>query len=212
MISRSDGVRVCRISNTHDHHVKAERTLPDERIFRAEEPQFGNIACVRDGDYIYMVGGHGLENVLARARHDANLTRRHVYQFWCKGEKWQDDYQHVDELQPVLGQLGQGQIVNTPGIGPGGKKLMLLCNEKWPTGKIFMGWADKMEGPWDVKEIGEAPRHWPEGTKMRYAMFPHTWCYDWNQGEMLMTYSDDGQMGGAVIGMKLTFEVEAPPQ
>lgn len=211
-ISRSDGVRVCRVENTGDHYVKAERILPDERIFPDGEPQFGNIACVRDGDYVYMVSGHGLENVLARARHDADFTKRSEYQFWCKGDQWQDDFKNVDELQPLLGWLGQGQIVATPGCGPGGKRLMLFCNEKWPTGFIFMGWADKVEGPWDVVKIGEAPKHWPNSTKSRYAMFPHTWCYDWNEGEMLMTYSDDGQMGGAVLGMKLTFEVERPPE
>lgn len=42
----------------------------------------------------------------------------------------------------------------------------------------------------------------------RYAIFPHTWACDWNKGQLLFTFSDNGQMGCAVIAAKLKFAVE----
>lgn len=184
--------------------------MPDERIF-PEGPQFGNIACVADDGWVYCIGGMKGGNAMARARHGSDLSKGSSYQFWCNPGEWRDSQPPREELKPILGCLGQGQVMKLPGHGPNGKSWMVLCCEKWPTGKIIVGWADRIEGPWDWKSMGECPKHW-DGTTMRYAMFPHPWAYDWNKGELAYTWSDNGQMGGAVFLGKITFEVEEPPK
>lgn len=205
-------MRVCRVMITDGHNIKAERLPDEDRIFPDGCPQFGQNAVVKDDDWIYAIGSiKDHQNGMARVKVGSDPSKRKNYQYWGK-KGWMDELKNNDDLAPILPSLGQGQVVKMPGHGPHGMSLMAVSCEKWPTGQVMVAWADKMTGPWYSHGLGEAPKHWPDKTNLRYAMFPHPWAFDWNKGELLVTYSDDGQMGGSVIALRIKFLVCTPEE
>jgi len=201
------GVRVARISLQSGHHVKAERTTPDERIFPKEYPQFGHKAVVSSDGYIHCLGSVEMQNYMARVSTSSDPSKGSNYEYWTKDGNWTKDFPGVENLGQVLSELGQGAIVKMPGCGPGGCSFMMLGCNNFGDGNILMGWAFTPTGPWSVETLGKAPGFFKPDA-MRYAIFPHVWAYDWNAGQLGFSWSDNGQMGGAVVQGRITFQVE----
>jgi hypothetical protein len=47
-----------------------------------------------------------------------------------------------------------------------------------------------------------------EQAKTRYCIYPHLWGSDLSKGEILITWSDDGTMGGKVAAAMFTFALD----
>jgi hypothetical protein len=56
--------------------------------------------------------------------------------------------------------------------------------------------------------VGEMPRVDGEGSKTRYCIYPHVWGSETGKGRMLISWSDDGTMGGKVVMGRFDFKVE----
>lgn len=75
------------------------------------------------------------------------------------------------------------------------------------TSQLCVGAASKPEGPWEVHKLGEMPKI-TEQAKTRYCIYPHLWGSDLSKGEILITWSDDGTMGGKVAAAMFTFALD----
>ncbi len=99
-----------------------------------------------------------------------------------------------------------------PDHGPAGKPYVWVGVNKWMDSKMWCAAASKPEGPYDIQFLMETPKVMGSKSQHRYCIYPHLWAYDLAQGELLVSWSDDGQMGGKVAAAKLRFEMVEPPK
>jgi hypothetical protein len=107
----------------------------------------------------------------------------------------------------VLQGQGQGAIVYMPEHAPDGKPFMWFGCEKFPTSKLWVGAAARPEGPWELHSMGEMPKVEPEHSKLRYCIYPHLWASSPARGQILISWTDDGTMGGKVFAGVFTFAI-----
>lgn len=99
-----------------------------------------------------------------------------------------------------------------PDHGPAGKPYVWVGVNKWMDSKMWCAAASKPEGPYDIQFLMETPKVMGSKSQHRYCIYPHPWAYDLARGELLVSWSDDGQMGGKVAAAKLRFEMVEPPK
>lgn len=78
---------------------------------------------------------------------------------------------------------------------------------KFIAGHLYIGCSAKIEEGWDVQDGGELP-HLLKPDSQRYASYPHPQASRTDQGQMLCSWSDGGQMGGMVCMAMYNFEME----
>jgi hypothetical protein len=77
--------------------------------------------------------------------------------------------------------------------------------EKFLTSKLWIGASANPEGPWELHDMGEMPKAEPEHSKLRYCIYPHLWGSSPGRGEVLISWTDDGTMGGKVFMGQFNF-------
>ncbi|KAF1948438.1 hypothetical protein CC80DRAFT_498212 [Byssothecium circinans] len=195
--------------------IHCHRTAPFP-LFSADGPLWGNISNIEAPDgYTYLLSGVGkelgLDNYMARIRSDSDFTDRACYEFLHKGGEWKKTYEPpfgpFGALEhTVLSGQGQGAILHLPGFAPRGREYVWFGCEKFPTSRLCVGVAERPEGPWDVRVLGELPGV-GEKVGTRYCVYPHVWGSRLGRGEVLISWSDDGRMGGFVAAAVFRFEV-----
>jgi hypothetical protein len=198
------GVASVKVTDSETGHIECERVgrFP---LFDPEDPLWGNMSNIAAPDgWTYLLSGKGLDNFMARIRTDADFENPSNYQFLKKGGEWVSSYQGphgpFGELaHDVLQGQGQGAIVYMPDYAPEGKPYMWFGCEKFPTSKMWVGAAPRPEGPWELHDMGEMPRVEPEHSRLRYCIYPHIWGSSPGRGKMLISWTDNGTMGGKVF-------------
>ncbi|KAL1599918.1 hypothetical protein SLS60_007723 [Paraconiothyrium brasiliense] len=147
-----------------------------------------------------------------RIKTDADFADKTNYQFLKKSGKWESTYTQphgpFGELaHDVLCGQGQGAIVHVPEFAPLGKEYLWIGCAKFMVSKLYVGAAPRPEGPWDVHELGEMPKI-TDHAKTRYCIYPHLWGSNLGEGKILITWSDDGTLGGKVAAGMFTFALE----
>jgi hypothetical protein len=210
---RQTGVGVARAKVTGlDGNIECER-LGSFPLFPADGPLWGNMSNISAPDgWTYLLSGKGLDNYMARIRTDADFANRENYQFFKKNGRWESTYTEphgpFGELaHDVLCGQGQGAIIYAPEFAPHGKEYLWIGCDKFMTSKLYMGAAPRPEGPWDIHSLGEMPKI-TEHAKTRYCIYPHFWGSDLSVGKILITWSDDGTLGGKVAAGMFNFAVE----
>ncbi|PVI05192.1 hypothetical protein DM02DRAFT_610790 [Periconia macrospinosa] len=208
------GLAKARSSST-DEGIVCER-VTSFPFFDGSGPLWGNISNISAPDgWTYLLSGigseNGLDNYMARIRTDADFTNKSNYQYLKKGGEWVSTYNPpygpFGELShDVLAGQGQGAIVYIPEHAPHGKPYLWIGCEKFPTSQFCMGVAARPEGPWEVHRLGEMPKFTKEA-KTRYCIYPHIWGSEPEKGRILITWSDDGTMGGKVVAAMFEFHI-----
>lgn len=182
-------------------------------ICQDNEPRFGCITTLVDGEWVYLLGGKTdpsgwPRNVLARIKYGSDFSQRAHYQFHCQQGGWQSSYAKAEDLTDVASGMGHGMMFKVGKHGPNGKGYMWIGVDKWMSSKLHLGVAERPEGPWDMKDVGELPKILGEKSKTRYCLYVHDWGSDIPNGQLLISWSDDGQMGGLVVAGKLMLAME----
>ncbi|CAI6332269.1 unnamed protein product [Periconia digitata] len=208
------GLAKARSSST-DEGIECER-VGSFPLFDGNGPLWGNISSVDSPDgWTYLLSGigseNGLDNYMARIRTDADFSIKSNYSYLMKSGEWAPSYSPpygpFGELaHGVLAGQGQGAIAFIPDHAPHGKPFLWIGCEKFPTSQLCIGVAARPEGPWEVHKVGEMPKFTADA-KTRYCIYPHIWGSDLANGKILITWSDDGTMGGKVIAGIFTFAV-----
>ncbi|KAF2730932.1 hypothetical protein EJ04DRAFT_499601 [Polyplosphaeria fusca] len=207
------GLARARVVNVETGAIECERASRFP-LFDPEGPAWGNMSNIAAPDgYTYLLTGRELDNYMARIRTDADFSDPVNYAFLKKGGEWVSSYQApygpFGELaHDVLHGQGQGAIVYMPDHGPRGKPYVWFGCEKFPTSKLWIGAAERPQGPWEVHAVCEMPMINGEQSKTRYCIYPHLWGSEPGQGEMLISWSDDGTMGGKVAAGMFSFATE----
>jgi hypothetical protein len=68
---------------------------------------------------------------------------------------------------------------------------------------LYFAVTEEPEGPWEIKDIGEVPKFLGHKLNTRYCLYMHDQGSDLSQGELLIGWSNDGQIGGLVVIGKL---------
>ncbi|KAF1974618.1 hypothetical protein BU23DRAFT_636276 [Bimuria novae-zelandiae CBS 107.79] len=205
------GIAKARVTS-HKGGIECERVGPFP-LFPGDGPIWGSISNISALDgYTYLLSRMGLDNYMARIRTNADFTDPNKYQFLKKSGCWEPTYTEpygpFGELaHDVLSGQGQGAIIYVPQFAPRGKKYLWIGCEKFMTSQLCVGTAARPEGPWDVHKLGEMPKI-SEQSKTRYCIYPHLWGSDLRKGEILITWSDDGTMGGKVVAGVFTFALD----
>lgn len=204
------GLAKASVTDTQTGDIVCERvgTFP---LFDPDGPAWGNISNIAAPDgWTYLLTGRELDNYMARIRTDADFADARNYQFLNKGGEWVSSYHApygpFGELaHDVLHGQGQGAIVYLPEHGPEGKPYVWFGCEKFMTSQLWVGAAERPEGPWELHGVGEMPKINGDQSKTRYCIYPHLWGSAPGRGEMLISWSDDGTMGGKVAVGIFTF-------
>jgi hypothetical protein len=160
-----------------------------------------------DGGWVYLLGGSvGLKwprNYMARIKYGDDFSQLFNYQYHTTAHGWKPSFNKSDDLTDVMSGIGHGMIFKAKDHGPKGKPYMCIGVDKFLSSHLYLGAAEKPEGPWDIKDVGEVPKFLGDKSKTRYCLYMHDWGSDLGQGELLVSWSDDGQMGGLVVSGKL---------
>jgi len=199
MIEKGFGMGVARVK-LDGKFVKVERDS-DDMIFGDEEPRFGSISPLIDTDgFVYLLGSKDMANYMARIPLNADFFTRASYSFLTKSG-WQATYSKLDDLEPILGDQAQGSLFKLPynsGFARFKKPYMWLGVNKWMDSKMWIACAEKIEGPWEYEFLGMAPEIMGKNSGHRYCLYPHFWGSNLAEGKLLISWSDDSQMGGKV--------------
>jgi uncharacterized Zn finger protein (UPF0148 family) len=180
-------------------------------VQQEEEPRFGSISPLIDNDgFVYLLGGKDMANFMARVPLNADFRSRSSYSFYTK-QGWQATYSKLDDLEPVLGDQAQGSLLKLPynsGFAPFKKPYMWLGCNRWLDSKMWIAVAERVEGPYSFEFLGMAPEVMGKNSGHRYCLYPHLWGSNLPQGELLISWSDDGVMGGKVACATLSLKME----
>jgi hypothetical protein len=207
------GLAKARVTDTGSGHIVCER-VGKFPLFDGDGPAWGNMSNISAPDgWTYLLTGRELDNYMARIRTDADFSNPQNYRFLNKGGVWASSYSApygpFGELaHDVLHGQGQGAILYLPEYAPHGKSYMWFGCGKFPTSELWVGTAKRPEGPWDVHSVGTMPKILGEQSNWRYCIYPHIWGSKLERGEVLITWSDNGVMGGKVAAGMFVFEME----
>lgn len=147
---------------------------------------------------------------MARVRHKSDLRQRSNYEY-LTNTGWKSTYKGIDDLQNVLDDQMHGTMFKCPDekFAPEGRPYIWFGVNKWLDNKLWIACAEKPEGPWDKQFLGELPRFLGDNSGNRYCLYPHPWFGNLENGEMLLSWTDNGILGGIVCLGMYKFEVES---
>jgi hypothetical protein len=157
-----------------------------------------------------LLGGKEMANFMARVPLNADFRSRSSYSFYTK-QGWQPTYSKLDDLEPVLGDQAQGSLLKlsyTSGFAPFKKPYMWLGCNRWLDSKMWIAVSERIEGPYQFEFLGMAPEVMGKNSGHRYCLYPHLWGSNLTQGDLLISWSDDGVMGGKVACAMLTLKMD----
>ncbi|KAF2760228.1 hypothetical protein EJ05DRAFT_276114 [Pseudovirgaria hyperparasitica] len=206
------GMGVAKVLAKDDGTLTCERVDGENMVFGEHEPRFFSITAYPHTDgYVYGFGslGNELGNKLARVPINADFTQRSSYEFFAKGgASWVKDFQDPNaDLEDVIAGMSQGGILYMPDHGPAGKPFVWFGVNKFMSGDFYVGAAERIEGPYDIHEIGHGPKIMPKSDHL-YCLYPHDWASDFGNGMVCVSWSDDGELGGKVAAGRYYFEME----
>ncbi|KAI9839776.1 MAG: hypothetical protein M1837_002015 [Sclerophora amabilis] len=176
----------------------AVRVVDD--MFEPGEPRFGTFATLSEGVFIYLWGHQGDSIVLGRVR--SNLAySKNAYQYW-NGEQY---VSNVRDAKPIMHQMQHGAFWRSKLFCPGqGRDYVFVGVNSFGDSKVLMATAAQIEGPWEMTELCMAqPINHP--SSFLYCVFPHPWAFKEEDGELMVTWSE--QCPGGVVAAKLKFEM-----
>jgi len=89
-----------------------------------------------------------------------------------------------------------------------GREWVFVGCNSWADSWMYVGVAERPEGPWEVVRLIEAPQRTPQPDfKFTYCMFAHPWAADVGKGELVVSWSEGG-MRGKVCVAKVGFRRE----
>ena len=166
-------------------------------LFGDGEPRLGSFSAHIEDGFVYLYGQipGGCRIVLARVY--INLAeRREAYEHW-DGHGWvQGDWSCS---VPMFTDLPQGAIFRSEMFGKG-REYVVVGVSKWADSKIRIGFAEKPEGPWDIREAAVAKGiNYPDD--YMYCIYPHTWAVEDDDASLMITWSE--HWPGGVVAAKL---------
>ncbi|RDW62037.1 hypothetical protein BP6252_11470 [Coleophoma cylindrospora] len=210
----SVGMELVRVELQDGHRIHAEK-VPGLSPFGEKEVRVGSIDTFIDGGWVYLIGGAASDsqwparNVMARIKYGDDLSQISNYQYHTTADGWKSNFDKVEELSDVLAGIGQGMIFKVDeDHAPQGKPYMCIGVDKFMSNGLYLGVAEKPEGPWELKNVGQIPKFLHHQSNTRYCLYMHSWGSDLSQGELLVSWSDDGQMGGLVVAAKLRLHMD----
>ncbi|ORY18146.1 hypothetical protein BCR34DRAFT_660404 [Clohesyomyces aquaticus] len=207
------GIGVAKLSlssPSNPNTIVCERTGPFP-LFDPTGPSWGNMSILSAPDgYTYLLTGRDLDNYIARLLTSSSFADPSNYTFLHKDGHWHPHYSPPygplgSLAHDILAGQGQGALLYLPDFAPEGKPYVWVGCSKFLTGRVWVGVAERPEGKWEVVDVGELPRG--EGGN-RYCVYPHVWGSRLERGEVMVSWSDDGTMGGKVLVGVLRFETE----
>lgn len=150
--------------------------------------------------YIYLYGnfeygdrpGHNI--VLARV-HKHNIEHPHHYTYW-NGTEYVSD---PNEAATIFEKMQAGMVFHSKLFGSA-KPFVFVGNNGWGDSKVVMGASASLEGPWETMTVCQATGLNYKETRM-YCMYPHFWASKIEEGELMVTWSE--QWPGGVVAAKL---------
>lgn len=168
-------------------------------LFDPDTPRYGSVSTLLEGDYIYLYGQIPGACQIAVARvHKEVAEVQSAYEHW-DGSIWTSDAAVAPA--PVFSDLPQGAIFRTSLFGPS-TPFAFAGVSKWASSRIRIGLAPRLEGPWDIRDVGlaEGINHSKE---YRYCFYPHPWALN-GAGELMMTWSE--HYPGGIVAANLEFK------
>jgi hypothetical protein len=108
----------------------------------------------------------------------------------------------------LISDMVHGQIFKTEMFGPGARYewAFIGCNS-FMDSKVLIGRSKSPEGPWDVHELMNAYKIGANPYPNRYCMYVHPWASDEKKGDICVSWSEGGLVGG-VLGAILRLKRE----
>ena len=196
------GTGIARVEADDDGRLTIERRLP-LLMFDVDEPRVGTFSSIVEGDFIYLWGdhaeGYGDGIILSRVAKDA-LERKYCYTYWngvCYVADWK-------EAKPVFGKMQSGAIFKSGLFGEDRPWIFVGCTG-WADSQVMLGASATLEGPFDEKAVFKAQGiDYPN--KIMYCVYPHTWALDEQNGELMVSWSEE--CPGGVVGAKVCFAMD----
>lgn len=179
-------------------------------LLQPDEPRFGSISTLIDEDgYVYLLGGPGFTTYMARIKHKSDFRQRSNYEYFTT-TGWRNSYKDKDDLYNVLDDQMHGAMFkcHEDKFAPAGRRYIWFGVNKWLDNKVWIACAERPEGPWEKHLLGYAPKLLGDNSGVRYCLYPHTWYGTMEKGEVLLSWTDNGILGG-IVGLALyKFELE----
>ncbi|KAL3419516.1 hypothetical protein PVAG01_09738 [Phlyctema vagabunda] len=204
-------MELVRVKLQDGHKIHAEK-VPGLSPFGKNDIRCGNISTFIDGGWVYLLGGTGdsekTRNVMARIKYGHDLSQISNYEYYTISGGWRPSFENIEDLSDVMSGISHGMIFKTGVHGPKQRPYMCIGVDKFLSSRLYLGVAEKPEGPWDIKDVVELPKFLGQKSNTRYCLYMHDWASNVAQGEFFITWSDDGQMGGLVVAGKLRLHME----
>lgn len=200
-----DGVGLARICiDKHTGRLHVERMNSTilgnlggyDMLFDPEEPRFGAFSVLLEDGFIYLYGTYKKNTLLARVPMDYPHART-KYQFW-NGVEY---VENIFSSKPVMYGMQQGAVFKSSLFGKDKPWVTVGCT-CWRDSLVMVGAAGSLEGPWEFIPVTTA-KAIIEYQSPRYCIYPHTWLFDEEKGELAVSWSE--VWPGNVIMAKLKF-------
>lgn len=87
-----------------------------------------------------------------------------------------------------------------------------MVQDKFLSSSFYLCVAERMDGPWHVENLGPLPKFLGDRSNVRYCLYPHLWGSNLAKGELLISWTDNGQMGGINVMARVWFKMNDPPK
>ena len=165
----------------------------DEVIFGPDEPRVGTFASITDGEYIYLYGDQGHNDIiLARIKKTTNMLDKNMYTYW-NGKEYVGD---PKVATTIFANMCQGAVVRSKLFGPDVPFLFVGVNGTADS-KVMMAASATLEGPWQPRAVYEAKGVQKKDGFM-YCVYPHIWASKEEGAELVVSWSE-GYPGGVVM-------------
>jgi len=160
-------------------------------LFGPEEPRVGSLSSILEGDYLYSWGHYGTGVLLARVPRRKPFDRR-AHTFW-NGDEYVEDWRAA---KAVMVDVQEGAVMKSKLFGAG-KEWVFVGGSQWAEGRVMVGAAASIEGPWEMTEVCARA-----GVD---CIYPHQWVYEEMNGELMVSWRE-GRPGRVLAG-KLKLEM-----
>ena len=165
----------------------------DEVTFGPDEPRVGTFASIADGEYIYLYGDNGHNDiVLARIKKTTNMLDKNMYTYWNGKEYVSDPKAAIT----IFANMCQGAVVRSKLFGSD-KPFLFVGVQGTADSKVLMAASATLEGPWLPRSVYEAKGIQKKDGFM-YCVYPHIWASNEEKAELVVSWSE-GYPGGVVM-------------